>query len=87
MLEEAEDDADINELERHLDDLANDDMNGRQIRNCVTTARQVAAFRNQKLGWQHLEQAIKTAREFDAYLKEVHENMTEEEIAREDNLR
>jgi SpoVK/Ycf46/Vps4 family AAA+-type ATPase len=87
MLEEAEEDVEMAELERHLDDLAEDDMNGRQIRNCVTTARQLAVFRNQKLGWQHLEQAIRTAREFESYLKEVHENMTEEEIAREDNLR
>jgi SpoVK/Ycf46/Vps4 family AAA+-type ATPase len=87
MLEEAEEEVDVNELERHLDDLSNDDMNGRQIRNCMTTARQLAAFRNQKLGWQHLEQAIKTAREFEGYLKEVHENMTEDEMAREDNLR
>ncbi|KAH0534169.1 hypothetical protein FGG08_007238 [Glutinoglossum americanum] len=87
MLEGLDDEVDVSELERHLDDLAQDEMNGRQIRNCVTTARQLAAFRKQKLGWQHLEQAIRTAGEFNRYLKEVHGGLTEDQMARGDNLR
>ena len=87
MLEEVEDEVDIAELERNIDSLAEDEMNGRQIRNCVTTARQLASFRKQKLGWQHLEQVIRTASEFNRYLNEVHEGLTEDEIARGENLR
>ena len=87
MLEELEEEVDIAELERHLDDLAEDDMNGRQIRNCVTTARGLATFRKQRLGWKHFQQAIQTASEFQRYLNDVHEGLTEDEIAREDQLR
>ena len=77
----------MTELEGHLDSLAEDEMNGRQIRNCVTTARQLAAFRKQKLGWQHLEQVLRTAQDFNRYLKDVHEGLTEDEIARGENVR
>ena len=87
MLEELDEEVDIAELEQHFDDLAEDDMNGRQIRNCVTTARGLAAFRKQKLGWKHFEQAIRTASEFQRYLNDVHNGLTEDEMAREDGLR
>lgn len=87
MLEDLDEEVDIAELERHLDDLAEDRMNGRQIRNCVTTARGLAAFRKQKLGWNHFEQAIRTASEFQRYLDDVHNGLTEDEMAREDGLR
>jgi len=87
ILDDMDEDVDISGLEQHLDDLSQAQMNGRQIRNCVTTARQLAVFRKQRFGWQHLEQAIATAQEFERYLKEVHENLTEDELAREENLR
>ena len=87
MLEEHAEEVDIAELEGRLDELAETEMNGRQIRNCVTTARGLAAFRKQKLGWQHLEQAIRTASEFQRYLNDVHEGLTEDQMAREDKLR
>jgi len=87
MLEEMDDEVDMAELESHLDDLAEDEMNGRNIRNIVTTARQLAGFRKQRLGWQHMDQVMRTSREFNKYLKEVHEGLTEDEIAREENVR
>ena len=87
MLENLDEEVDIAELEQHLDDLAEDNLNGRQIRNCVTTARGLAAFGKQKLGWKHFEQAIRTASEFQSYLDDVHSGLTEDEMAREDGLR
>ena len=87
MLEEMDGESDVAELERHLDDLAEDEMNGRQIRNCLNTARQLAAYRKQTLGWQHLEQVMQTSQEFNRYLKEVHEGLTEDELARGENVR
>ena len=78
---------DIADIEKHLDDLAEDEMNGRQIRNCITTARGLAAFRRERLSWVHLEQAIRTSSDFQKYLKDVHSGLTEDEMAREDKLR
>lgn len=44
-LEEIEKDSvDTDDLREHLDELAAHDMNGRQIRNSITTARQLARY-------------------------------------------
>jgi hypothetical protein len=42
MLEEQEVDVNMAEFENRLDELAAEDMNGRQIRNCLLTAQQLA---------------------------------------------
>lgn len=87
ILEEIDLTVDIAELQRHLDDLSEDEMNGRQIRNCITTARSLAAFKRERLGYHHLQEAIRAAYDFQRYLKDVHSGLTEDEMAREDNLR
>ena len=86
MLEEGEEDVDVSDLESHLEELASEEINGRQIRNAMTTARQLALHRNEKLQWEHLEQALKTAREFNQYLKKV-QGHTDKQWAREQRLR
>lgn len=69
ILESSSANANIGELEDHLDELAQEEMNGRQIRNAMTTARQLALHQKERLDWTHLEQALSTAKEFDRYLK------------------
>ncbi|OCL11062.1 P-loop containing nucleoside triphosphate hydrolase protein [Glonium stellatum] len=86
MLRIDEEDVNLDELSRHMDELADQEMNGRQIRNALTTARQLALFKKQTLDWEHLEQAIKTARDFNRYLKGVHGH-TDEQWAREQKMR
>ncbi|KAH0547672.1 hypothetical protein FGG08_000161 [Glutinoglossum americanum] len=76
----------IRELEERLDELAEYRMNGRQIRNCVSTARQLAEYREQRLSWEHFKQVIETAGEFDTYLKGVHGH-TDDQWAREERIR
>jgi AAA+ superfamily predicted ATPase len=72
MLDEESVDANFAELESHLDELASSEMNGRQIRNAITTARQLAQFQQQSLEYEHLEQVIKTAGDFNRYIEKVH---------------
>ena len=48
----------------HMDDLASRDLNGRQIRNAMATARQLAGYLGETLSWEHLETAITTASDF-----------------------
>jgi SpoVK/Ycf46/Vps4 family AAA+-type ATPase len=68
-------------------DLAKHEMNGRQIRNAITTARQLALFKKERLGVKHLEHSIKVSRKFDEYLEEVHEQVKDDEMARQEGLR
>lgn len=48
----------------HMDDLADCELNGRQIRNAMATARQLAGYLGETLNWGHLETAITTASDF-----------------------
>ncbi|EXJ82921.1 hypothetical protein A1O3_06737 [Capronia epimyces CBS 606.96] len=58
MIRAEEEKVDVNDLENHIDELAALEMNGRQIRNVCTTARQLALSRKETLEWDHLEQAL-----------------------------
>ncbi|KXH49268.1 hypothetical protein CNYM01_06984 [Colletotrichum nymphaeae SA-01] len=84
--ESSEEDANVSELERRLDQLASEEMNGRQIRNALLTARQLAKHRKEPLDWDHLNQVIKTSADFNKYLKVVRGH-TDEQWARGESLR
>jgi hypothetical protein len=86
MLEEAREDVNISDLESHLEVIASEEMNGRQIRNAMTTARQLALHRKERLHWKHLDQVLKADREFNRYLKNV-QGHTDKQWAREQRLR
>ena len=66
----------------HIDDLAAHGMNGRQIRNVITTARQLAKYRGQILDFELLDHVIRISGKFDTYLKEVKKGLSDDEIAR-----
>lgn len=87
MIEDSDnEDANMAELERRLDELAAHEMNGRQIRNALLTARQLAKHEGERLDWKHLSQAIKTAADFNKYLKTV-KGHSDDQWAREEMLR
>ncbi|KAK8061145.1 P-loop containing nucleoside triphosphate hydrolase protein [Apiospora hydei] len=86
MIQESDEDANMPELEGRLDDLALEEMNGRQIRNALLTARQLAQHRGERLDWEHLNQVIKTAAAFNKYLKTV-KGHTDDRWAREEGIR
>lgn len=68
-------------IQRHLHALAGHELNGRQIRNCVNTARQLARFKKEELGYGHLRQAIRNVVEFEKYVRTLHDDQSEEEYA------
>ena len=86
MLEEDEEDVNFDEIKFHLDDLAGKELNGRQIRNVLTTARQLAIYRTQRLDWIHLEQALSVSSDFSEYLKRI-QGHTDDQRMRDDHLR
>jgi SpoVK/Ycf46/Vps4 family AAA+-type ATPase len=71
-------DIDYEDLEDHLDDLADYVLNGRQIRNAVSTASELARFRQQKLIFEHFRHVIRIAGEFESYLEKTHGHSSDE---------
>ncbi|KHN96247.1 ATPase, AAA-type, core [Metarhizium album ARSEF 1941] len=74
-------------VRRHIDLLAQTPFNGREIRNAISTARQLALFRRQTLTYEHLEAVLREVREFGEYTKEINRGFTDEELARDTRLR
>ncbi|KAF4989035.1 hypothetical protein FGRMN_9407 [Fusarium graminum] len=61
----------MDEITDKLDELAGADLNGRQIRNVISTARQLARYLKEPLGYKHLTAVISEAKKFDDYLLEL----------------
>jgi len=78
---------DLEDIRKHIDDLAKSPMNGRQIRNCITTARQLARFKQKPMDYETLKHVIKVSQRFDDYLNEVHDGADDEDWAREERVR
>ncbi|KAG8159717.1 hypothetical protein KVR01_010354 [Diaporthe batatas] len=70
-----------------LDELSAHELNGRQIRNIITTSRQLAKFRKQTLNYGLLEEVISLSGKFDEYFRKLNENQSDEQIARSDGIR
>jgi hypothetical protein len=83
-----------------INELACYPMNGRQIRNSISTARQLALYKKTRMTSTYLRRSITLANKFDEYLGEVRMGelsnaeeakkdgtLTDEYFAREDNLR
>ncbi|GKT55434.1 AAA family ATPase [Colletotrichum tofieldiae] len=78
---------DFDDIARHLGDLAEQEMNGRQIRNAITTARQLASFKDENMSYKHLQHVIKVSKRFDKYLEKIQDDLTDDQIARGDGIR
>lgn len=86
MLEEDDEDVNFEEIRYKLDQLAKIDLNGRQIRNTLTTARQLAIFQACRLDWPHIDQALCVSTEFNEYISKM-QGHTDDQRARDENLR
>lgn len=78
---------DFDDVECYITDLAKHELNGRQIRNVITTARQLAVSRNELMRYRHLEHVIKVSSKFDNYLKTVREGFSDDQVARDEGIR
>ncbi|SCO50252.1 related to TOB3 (member of AAA-ATPase family) [Fusarium fujikuroi] len=75
--------AKVDEMLDKLDELADANLNGRQIRNAVSTARQLARYQKEPLSYKHLMVVIDEAKKFDEYLLELNRTYTADEIQRD----
>jgi SpoVK/Ycf46/Vps4 family AAA+-type ATPase len=78
---------DFDDVECYLSELAEYELNGRQIRNVITTARQLATFRGERTSFEHLKHVITVSSKFDKYLKTVQEGYSDDQIARGEGIR
>jgi hypothetical protein len=67
------------EIREKLPELAQAELNGREIRNVVSTARQLAMFKKVPMGYEHLKCAIQVAEKFKNYLLELQNGITSDE--------
>ena len=82
-----DDKVDIADLRDHLEDLKEEKMNGRQIRNAITTARQYAGWKGSTLTFEHLKDVIEVSGRFDKYLDKLNGGFTGDQLAEEEGLR
>jgi SpoVK/Ycf46/Vps4 family AAA+-type ATPase len=78
---------DFDDIDGYVSDLAGIEMNGRQIRNAITTARQLAKFKEENMRYRHLQHVINVSSKFDKYLLDVHEGVPDDDIARGEGVR
>ena len=81
------DNVNVGDLRQHIKALAKHDMNGRQIRNALTTARQLAQYKGEKMNSRHLKHSINVSGKFEQYLKSLKHGVTDDELAREGGVR
>ncbi|KAK0118304.1 hypothetical protein ONS95_012598 [Cadophora gregata] len=74
-------------IDNRINDLAREELNGRQIRNVITTGRQLAQYRGKEFGYEHLRHVIKIATKFDNYLKGMSKGMTGDQVAKDSGIR
>jgi SpoVK/Ycf46/Vps4 family AAA+-type ATPase len=78
--------ANIEVLRENLDSLAESELNGREIRNTVKTARQLANYRKRPLDYTHFERVLKVANDFEDYLVRT-KGHTSNDFAKSQNWR
>lgn len=78
---------DIADLRDNLEKLKEEKMNGRQIRNAITTARQYAEWKKVTLTYEHLHDVIEVSGRFDKYLNKLNRGLTQDDIAEDEGLR
>lgn len=78
---------DVSDIQKYLEVLAEIPLNGRQIRNVISTAKQLAKYKDESMRYEHLSRVISEVVKFESYIQEVHDDHTSDEIARERETR
>ncbi|KAM0437654.1 hypothetical protein ACHAPT_002018 [Fusarium lateritium] len=71
------------EIMRNVEKLADVNLNGRQIRNAISTARHLARYLEEPMAYKHFEVVINEAKKFDEYLLEVNKWFSADDIQRD----
>ncbi|KAI2615922.1 hypothetical protein GGR54DRAFT_255090 [Hypoxylon sp. NC1633] len=74
---------DVDGIREHLSELAACNLNRREIRNAISTARQLALYKRQPLMYEHLDRVINEANKFEDYIKELNRGFSADEIQKD----
>ncbi|KAI0855309.1 ATPase [Xylaria cubensis] len=74
---------DFNDIRAHISELAERNLNGREIRNAISTARQLAMYKKEPMKYKHLERVIKETSKFEAYITELNRGFSSDEISKD----
>ncbi len=74
------DKVDVADMRDHLEDLKEEQMNGRQIKNGITTARQYAEWKGKTLTYEHLS-------EVSGRFDRLNGGFTQDQLAQDEGLR
>ncbi|KAK4972111.1 hypothetical protein LTR42_006617 [Elasticomyces elasticus] len=74
---------DLSQIRGKLDELAQVPINGREIRNTINTARQLARFQKVPLNYGHVQKVLSVSREFERYIRDVNHGVDDDEQKRE----
>lgn len=78
---------DADDVLDRVDELGKHRLNGREIRNIITTARQLAQYNKQVFGYRRLQHVIEVSGRFEKYLQKLREGNSDDEIMRDAGLR
>ena len=78
---------DFDDLFNHVEVLAKEPLNGREIRNAITTARQLALYKKKPFSYAHVRHVINVVGKFQQYVKNLREGYSADEIARSEGIR
>ncbi|KAK1994919.1 ATPase [Colletotrichum falcatum] len=71
---------DSDSIRGKLQALAAEKLNGREIRNAISTARQLASFKREPMDYGHLRSVITEAKNFEQYLVNLNQGHSADEI-------
>lgn len=74
---------DFEDLDDHIHQLAEVEMNGREIRNAITTARHLIQFSGERFTFEHLWHVLSFRDNFEKYLKGMYDGISDRDMARE----
>lgn len=86
-LEVLGEDMDVVNIRENLEKLAQPAMNGRQIRNALTTARQLARSKGRAMQLRDIHHVVNVSRRFDDYIKDLNCGVDDDERAQEEGTR
>jgi len=82
-----EENVDFDDLRDNVEGLAKNQMNGRQIRNAITIARQDAKWEGKTIDYKLLQDIIDIAGKFDVSIKKLNNGLTQDELTEDGGWR
>jgi hypothetical protein len=82
-----EEHVDFGDLTGHLEEPAQNKMNGRQIRNAISIIRQYAKWKGKPLNYELSKDIVERPGRFDVYIEKLNGGYSQDQLAEDEGLR